>query len=327
MDVTFAICCRNGERYLKEVLEALCRQRHVAFDRWEILLVDNGSTDDTARIFDAISREANRQPEMRLIVEPEPGQRTARKCAVHNARGKWVCFVDDDNLLNESYLARGLEFAATARRVGAFGGSSVARLEAPAPPHFAGFASALAVWDGGSVEREIGLNRKFTAGLFVLRAAAMEAMGGPWLMPGRTPAWPFGGEDAELCIQLINLGWKIWFVPGLVFEHIIPAGRMRLGYLLNLRARQGGEEAMLELAYARSALPLIGLWVGQLFMALLRCMAFLAMFVLPVSGTRWKNLSKAFNRVGFFRYAPLVFSKASAFRRQKCGNRRQIAPE
>ena len=149
MDVTFAICCRNGERHLKEVLEALRSQKGVERDRWEILLVDNGSTDGTAAIFESVSQRAGNAPAMRSVREPEAGQRAARKCAVQNARGAWLCFVDDDNVLDEHYLARGLVFAATANKVGAFGGASVARLDRSPPPHFAGFASSLAVWSGG----------------------------------------------------------------------------------------------------------------------------------------------------------------------------------
>lgn len=328
MEVTFAICCRNGEKHLAQVVGALLQQKGVDPSRWEILLIDNGSTDATRAIFeqfqhpglDGLSLEP--KPSLRVVVEPVAGQRSARTCAIQNARGTWICFVDDDNVLADNYLLRGLEFALSAAEAGAFGGGSVAKLSAPSPRHFDGFASALAIWQGGDAVRKIGLGRKFTAGMYVRRVAALDAMNEPWLMPGRTPICEFGGEDAELCMQLVRNGWKIYYVPGLTFEHVIPQSRTGLGYLMGLRARQGGEELMLKLAYAERRRPLFIEWLNLMALAIVKMILFSLMFLVVTRRRRWKSLSRAFFLAGYIRFTVAALRKAAEFRRRSvktCG--------
>ncbi len=176
IDITVAICTLNGAERLPEVLEALGQQQRIADDAWEILLVDNGSTDATQEVF---SRFAARFPNLtcRYVFEGKPGQNFARRRAMSEARGTWLCFVDDDNVLEAHYLANALAFAARKPKLGAFGGRSLARLASPLPGWYEVLKTGLAIWDGGEQTRRLSVaERSFTAGL-VARTAILRGSG------------------------------------------------------------------------------------------------------------------------------------------------------
>ncbi len=312
IDLTIAICCYNGERYLPATLDALALQEGENRATWEILLVDNASTDSTPIIFQAFA-EAHSALQCRMVREEVPGQSAARKRAIEQSLGEWLCFVDDDNILARDYIQVGLAFAHSAPKAGAFGGKSIAKPMRKVPSHFAGFASSLAIWDGGQHRCNIGLSRKFTAGMFVRRTAATALIGEVWMMPGRSPESKFGGEDAELCIKLVNSGWEIWYLPELCFEHVVPESRMRLSYLLDLRSRQGGEDLMLRLAYEAGERLHLSLAL-QLCRAASRFIAHLVLGLISFNNmSRWTQFSRACFQTGRFRFARLALGRAQEF--------------
>lgn len=92
--VSVIINCYNGEEYLKEAIDSVCSQ---TYTNWEIIFWDNCSTDHSAQI--AISY--GEKLKYYKAVENKPlGQ--ARNCAVEKADGKYICFIDcDDIWLND----------------------------------------------------------------------------------------------------------------------------------------------------------------------------------------------------------------------------------
>src|SRR5262245_53817465 len=82
------IPCRDGERYLAEAIAAILDQD---CDDFEIVFVDNGSTDASAEIAAGFGRR------VRVVVEPEPGIGKARNRGVLAARGRVLGFSDADD--------------------------------------------------------------------------------------------------------------------------------------------------------------------------------------------------------------------------------------
>jgi glycosyltransferase involved in cell wall biosynthesis len=98
--LTVAICTRNRARILGRTLESLGVVEPPKGVEWEVLVVDNGSTDDTA---DVLGRMDSRLP-LRSVVEDEPGLSTARNRAVEEARGEYIIWIDDDVQLSGNFL-------------------------------------------------------------------------------------------------------------------------------------------------------------------------------------------------------------------------------
>jgi glycosyltransferase involved in cell wall biosynthesis len=80
----------NQSAYLREAVASLIAQ---TLHEWELLVVDDGSTDDTPAVLRAFSDE----PRVRAFHQPNSGQAVARNLALRHARGKYVAFLDSDN--------------------------------------------------------------------------------------------------------------------------------------------------------------------------------------------------------------------------------------
>jgi glycosyltransferase involved in cell wall biosynthesis len=100
VDVSVVVPCRDAARHLSRQLQALERQE---YDKpWEVVVADNGSTDDSGRICEAFSRRLN----LRIVVVPRPiGASYARNAGARAARGRKLLFVDADDEVAPGYLS------------------------------------------------------------------------------------------------------------------------------------------------------------------------------------------------------------------------------
>lgn len=86
----------NTQRYLSRCLDSILSQ---SFTDFELLLIDDGSTDDSGLISDAYAKKDSR---IRVFHKENGGVSSARNLGLQEAKGEWVCFVDsDDELLPE----------------------------------------------------------------------------------------------------------------------------------------------------------------------------------------------------------------------------------
>lgn len=90
----------NAERYLRRCLESIATQ---IFTDYELILIDDGSTDRSGEICDEYEKK---DPRIRVIHQANQGQATARNNAVGIAKGQYVCFVDADDAIHPRMLER-----------------------------------------------------------------------------------------------------------------------------------------------------------------------------------------------------------------------------
>jgi glycosyltransferase involved in cell wall biosynthesis len=93
MDISVVICTRNRAKHLPKMLESL-RLLSAPGLSWELVFVDNGSTDATAQILTDFCAGFDRPA--RVIQERKPGLSTARNTGWKAAEGQLICFTDDD---------------------------------------------------------------------------------------------------------------------------------------------------------------------------------------------------------------------------------------
>jgi glycosyltransferase involved in cell wall biosynthesis len=99
--LSVVIACRNSGTTLADTLETVAAQEYDGW--WEVLVVDNGSTDDTAAV---ARRYADRLPGFTLLRPPDPGhQARALNHGIEHGKGEVFVFVDSDDLLAPGYLA------------------------------------------------------------------------------------------------------------------------------------------------------------------------------------------------------------------------------
>jgi glycosyltransferase involved in cell wall biosynthesis len=237
--ISVVICTRNPRRdYLRRVLEALCRQT-LPTPAWELVVVDNGSSA-------ALVQEVDLRwhPLARHVREDRVGLINARLRGLSEARGEWVVFVDDDNVLAEDYLDQAAALAGRHPGLGVLGaGRLEAEFEAP-PPIW--LHSRLQMIGVRSVEAPVcardpatHANLPFGAGLIVPRpvAAAYSALVarlGVLDVVGRSGDRLYSGDDDLFAWAAAKLGLGFGLFPDLRLTHLIRADRLKPSHLVRL---------------------------------------------------------------------------------------------
>lgn len=102
MMISVLICTRNRAKSLEATLQRFFAQRFTGGYEFELIVVDNASTDETSKIIE--SYVAQHPQTVRRLFESRPGLSYARNAAVRAARGEVVAFTDDDVLVAENWL-------------------------------------------------------------------------------------------------------------------------------------------------------------------------------------------------------------------------------
>ena len=247
--ITAVVCTFNGERRVPCVLQALAAQSTLDQGLLEVVVVDNASTDDTARAAAA----SWQGPQDRLVVvrEPKRGLSHARTRGFSEARAGIVGFIDDDNIPAPDWAQCALEVMKAHPRVGACGGLNEAELTTEAPPWFSRFSALYAVGSQGPAEGgDVTDSREFLwgAGLCVRRAAweGLRTAGFSPMLLDRASDSASSGGDTELCLALRLAGWRLWYEPRLRLKHRIAEARLPWPSLCLLSRGDGASSIFLD---------------------------------------------------------------------------------
>ncbi|MGB0562066.1 MAG: hormogonium polysaccharide biosynthesis glycosyltransferase HpsE [Spirulinaceae cyanobacterium] len=239
MKLTVAIPTYNGATRLPQVLDRLRAQTGVTF-AWELLIIDNNSTDHLVDVVGQIQATWPETIPLRLVNEPQQGAAFARIRAVAEAQGELVGFLDDDTLPDAHWVAAAGDFAQTHPRAGAYGSQIHGDFEVPPPERFERIAGFLAITERGAKQQLYTPESKMlppSAGLVVRRQAWLDAVPPRPFLSGRSPHSILNSEDLEAILQIQNAGWEIWYNPAMVLFHQIPARRVsRNGLLFIVRS-------------------------------------------------------------------------------------------
>lgn len=93
----------NAEKYLHRCIDSILAQ---TFSDFELLLIDDGSKDNSGRICDKYAAKDNR---IRVFHKENGGVSSARNLGLNNAKGKWITFVDADDYVKSEYLSNLLD--------------------------------------------------------------------------------------------------------------------------------------------------------------------------------------------------------------------------
>lgn len=240
LTLTIAIPTYNGAARLGKVMEHLQAQQGALDQRWEVIIVDNCSTDDTAAIaaqFQATwqQRPLGAQVPLRYCFEPQPGLAFARQRAIAEARGTWVGFIDDDNWPGADWVASAIAFAQEHHHLGAFGSRIQAVYAVEPPDKFHEIEPFLAIRDHGGDRYPFDpeqLQLPPGAGLVVHRQRWLESVPAKLELVGRLEESWICGEDSAALLYLHRSGHGIAYNPAMTLRHAIPAERLERAYLL-----------------------------------------------------------------------------------------------
>lgn len=90
----------NAERHLSQMLDAVLSQ---TYPNWELIVVNDGSTDSSLNILEAYKKKDNR---LRVFSQTNSGPAIARNKGIDEAQGNFLCFIDADDFIREDYLEK-----------------------------------------------------------------------------------------------------------------------------------------------------------------------------------------------------------------------------
>jgi len=236
------ICTQNRSRLLAEACEAALAVDYPAA-RWELLIVDNRSTDDTLEVAREVA--AAHPGRVRVIEEPEIGLSAARNRGIAEARGEVIAFLDDDAFPAAGWLSA-LAAALGEPEVIAAGGPVEPEFEGELPDWFRGrFLPYLTVWDPGPEPLTLTYNEYPRGANLAFRRDAFERFGGFSPHLGRRGDSLRSCEETELCLRLERAGGAIRYVPEARVRHRVAAGRITEEWMIRRYGAQGRSEAII----------------------------------------------------------------------------------
>ena len=279
-DVSVTICTHNRHRTLRDALESVLSQRVHDGLRYEVLVVDNNSTDETRQVVEHVM--ALGHTNLRYLFEGRQGLSYARNAAVSAARSRIVAFTDDDVRVASDWVATIKRELDAHPEVDCVGGKVLPRWASKPPPwltdeHWA----PLAIVDYG--DRPFYVNPGHPLCLLganvAIRKDVLERIGGFQPALQRVQDRVGSMEDYELLVRLWKAGRQGLYVPELVVTADVAADRLSKKYHRRWRWGHGHFHAIARLEemegsrhgwlfdvpahmYRRAALDALG-WLGS----------------------------------------------------------------
>lgn len=246
MLISVIICTRNRAELLSRALASVVDQDFPSRD-YEVIVVDNDSSDHTAEVAKRYADRAN----VRYLRELQIGLCMARNAGWRAASGQYVAYFDDDALAAPGWLAAVADgFAGTWQNVGVVGGRVDPLWEEQRPAWLSDeVAHALTIVDWSTSDKyieDVGREWLVGANMAVPRSVLAEVGGfHPWL--DRVGANLLSSGDVHLQKEVIKRGYRCLYRPSMTIHHLVPASRLSQQWFLRRHYWQGVSDAVMYL--------------------------------------------------------------------------------
>ncbi len=231
--ISVLICTYNGSSRIVETLHHLSRQQIPPGVRWELIVVDNNSSDNVGQIVTEEWKALRQDIPLKVLHQPRPGVTFARALGISAAEYEYLVFCDDDNHLAENYLGMAFQLMESDPTIGALGGRSDATSDVAFPDWFPDYSFGYAVGSQAETAGDVsGRGFVWGAGMCTRRSVLNQfyESGYTPLLSGRSGELLLAGDDSEICRWLLLEGYKLWYDERLAFSHFIPAERLTEAY-------------------------------------------------------------------------------------------------
>jgi len=233
----------NRAEILQRCLQCVCELDSPDED-WEVLVLNNNSTDSTEEI---VNSYRERLSNLRYFQAIDPGLHVGRNLGCDKAKGKVLCYIDDDSFVSKGWL-KGVEKAFQDSEVVLVGGPCLPQYEIEPPAWLNNMwniteegrtLGSLSLIDVGDEQRWITPYNVYGCN-FSIRKDILAEIGGfhPDGMPKELIRFRGDGETF-VSRRLIESGYKAVYSPGAKIHHLVPASRMTINYFHHRSYIQG----------------------------------------------------------------------------------------
>jgi glucosyl-dolichyl phosphate glucuronosyltransferase len=236
MDASIIICTYNRSDSLKRTLSSLASMNHPMNRSWEIVVVDNNSSDGTKSVVQEFSRRC--EQDVIYLCERTQGKSFALNHGIEAARGEILAFTDDDVRVHADWLKNILRnFNET--DASCLGGKILLEWDVSRPEWLGRFlVDQLGYLDLGEEKVRLSLPKIYGANLAV-RTGIIRKHGGFDTQAGPIAEKMYTGEDTFFIERLIRAGETVLYSPEIIVHHCIPKSHIKKSYFLKRMFDQG----------------------------------------------------------------------------------------
>ena len=242
MKLSIIICSYNRANYIEAAFDSLYNQSS-GLESFETIIVDNNSTDNTADVFKNW-RANHTNGSFTYLTESKQGASFARNTGAANAKGQWLCFMDDDAIANSNYVENIIKHIETKPAVVGFGGRIIPKYIPSEPKWMSYYVSSLVgnfdyaptacAFENGKYPLESNM---------IVRKDVYDAIGGfNTALPGVVGTLRIGGEGKELFYKILALGHTIYYDPSICVQHVVEVKKLTSEYMYRVASGIGRGE-------------------------------------------------------------------------------------
>jgi glycosyltransferase involved in cell wall biosynthesis len=220
MELSIIISTYNNAASLVRTLDSVAKQDYDK-SKWECVVVNNNSTDDTA---ERVAAFAKKNPDVNLtfVDEPQQGLSFARNRGIAESKGQIVAFIDDDETVNEGFVSAYIDLF---HNHGAFVGSGAlkVRYESKRPKWMSHYTEKMIAnpFDLGKEIVTITSKITPTGGNMAFNRELFNLYGNFDTSLGRRGNELYGGEENDIFARVRDLGERVFYTPyAIAYHHI-----------------------------------------------------------------------------------------------------------
>lgn len=253
MKLSIIICSYNRASYIEAAFDSLYNQSS-GLESFETIIVDNNSTDNTSDVFKNW-RASHTNGSFTYLTETKQGASFARNTGAAQAKGQWLCFMDDDAIANKDYVENIIKHIETKPDAIGFGGRIIPKYIPSEPKWMSYYVSSLVgnfdyaptacAFENGKYPIESNM---------IVKKAVYDSIGGfNTNLPGVVGTIRIGGEGKELFYKILTLGHTIYYDPSICVQHVVEVKKLTPEYMYRVASGIGRGEKTRTLAISKGA--------------------------------------------------------------------------
>ena len=250
MELSILICTHNRARVLADALDSLFESDLDPAWRFEVLIVDNASSDETPTVAKMLC--AKYPGRLKYELEKKLGKVHALNTGIGCARGKTLAIADDDIFFDIHWMRNAFDFLASHPDADCVAGRIDLLFEQGKPKWLSEdppWLNMIGMYSGtnfGETERQLGLHETPIGANVLFRMHVFDRIGGFNPAFGRVGKCLLSNEEGEFHYRFCQAGLKAVYAPSIAVRHRIGPDRTRKSWLLRRFYWQGISGALFE---------------------------------------------------------------------------------